>query len=176
MSRLSPDDTILGLLATETRHGYQLLELFRSGGVLETVWNLSTSQLYAILNRLKQKGLIIGEEVAAADAPTRTEYQLTEAGQERLHTWLYDDQPSPSPRRLRTEFLSRLHIAQHLGVALTPIIDSQRTACQQHQQVLISRRDKAESGVNWLALDLLIAEMDVILAWIDRCQTHLEAD
>src|SRR5690606_30841054 len=100
MSQLTPDETILGLLEAEARHGYQLLATFQDPSQLGHVWNLSTSQLYAVLKRLDQKGDIRGVEVTPPDAPTRTEYQLTEFGHNRLRAWLYDQQPSPSIRRV----------------------------------------------------------------------------
>ena len=56
MSQLTPDETLLGLLAAQTRHGYELQECFRDPAQLGEVWNLSTSQLYAVLKRLEQQG------------------------------------------------------------------------------------------------------------------------
>src|SRR5689334_11085276 len=105
MSQLTPDDVLLGLLAVSPQHGYQLLETFRDPNQLGEVWHLSTSQLYAVLKRLETQGLIVGREVASTDAPTRTEYSLTEAGQRRVREWL-DTEPYASVRRVRVDFLS----------------------------------------------------------------------
>ncbi|NJL53976.1 PadR family transcriptional regulator [bacterium] len=60
MTQLVPDEVILGLLAVEACHGYQLLDHFRSPAALGRVWNLSTSQLYAVLKRLDRLGYIAG--------------------------------------------------------------------------------------------------------------------
>jgi len=53
MATITPDETILGLLAVRERHGYDLLDCFRDPSQLGEVWNLSTSQLYAVLKRLE---------------------------------------------------------------------------------------------------------------------------
>ena len=98
MASLTPDDTLLGLLAANARHGYQLLDCFRDPAQLGEVWNLSTSQLYAVLKRLSAQGLITGDEIPSEDAPTRTEYRLTLAGSKRLESWLHEACPSPSRR------------------------------------------------------------------------------
>ncbi len=63
------------------QHGYQLLETFQNPSALGRVWKLSTSQLYAVLKRLHERGFIRGEEALSADAPPRTVYHITLSGQ-----------------------------------------------------------------------------------------------
>src|SRR5260221_12373495 len=101
MRSLTPDETILGLLAVRARHGYELLDCFRDPGQLGEVWRLSTSQLYAVLKRLEGQGLTEGHEVLVSDAPTRTEFRLTPTGQARLDAWLHELAPSASVNRVR---------------------------------------------------------------------------
>src|SRR5215813_13581174 len=103
MSSLTPDETILGLLAVRARHGYELLDCFRDPAQLGEVWRLSTSQLYAVLKRLQVLALTEGHEVTVPDAPTRTEFRLTPAGTARLEEWLHEQAPSPSINRVRVE-------------------------------------------------------------------------
>ena len=81
---LLPDETLLGLLAAHAQHGYQLIDCFRDPAQLGNVWSLGTSQIYAVLKRLETQGLIAGRAVESADAPTRVEYSLTEAGMQSL--------------------------------------------------------------------------------------------
>ena len=71
MNSLTPDETILGLLALRPRHGYELLDCFHDSSQLGEVWRLSTSQLYAVLKRLESQALTEGHEVLVPDAPTR---------------------------------------------------------------------------------------------------------
>ena len=116
MSIPTPDETLLGLLAATPQHGYQLLECFRDARQLGSVWNLSTSQVYAVLKRLERTGLITGLAAQSEDAPVRFIYRLTQAGQARLDSWLHESSPSASVRAVRVEFLSRLYIARLLDV------------------------------------------------------------
>jgi DNA-binding PadR family transcriptional regulator len=170
MSRLSPDNVILGLLAVEPGHGYQLLEHFRAPDRLGQIWHLSTSQLYAILKRLEKNGLIAGRCVESEDAPARTEYRLTDTGEQQFDAWLHVERPSASTRRIRTEFLSRLYLARLLDVPADPFIERQRASCRRHLKALVAGQKQAEPGVGLLALELVIAETEVILRWIDRCE------
>jgi DNA-binding PadR family transcriptional regulator len=170
MSQLTPDEVLLGLLAAQAGHGYQLLEHFRDPAKLGQVWDLSTSQLYAVLKRLEQQQQIAGQAVESSDAPTRTEYHLTEGGQARFEAWLHEKSPSSSVRRVRVEFLSRLYVARLLNIPTFSIVRSQKIACADAYQELLTQREKVGPGVGYLALELQIAQLGAILQWIDRCE------
>jgi len=177
MMTLTPDETLLGLLAAEARHGYQLIACFRDPAQLGNVWNLSTSQIYAVLKRLDAQGLISGQEIGSADAPMRVEYTLTDAGMRRLEAWLSDSEPSASVRCVRVEFLSRLYLARLLNLPTLEIVRHQKESCRQRRAALLIECDCAEPGVGRLALELEIAQIDAIFQWIDRCElTPLEED
>lgn len=170
MDSLTPDETVLGLLAAEARHGYQLIDCFRDPAQLGNVWSLSTSQIYAVLKRLDSQGLIVGRSLTSPDAPMRVEYALTPAGITRLETWLTEPEPSSSVRRVRVEFLSRLYIARLLDLPTRDIVRVQKETCQRRRDARIVDRDCNAPGVGRLALELEIAQLDAILDWIDRCE------
>lgn len=169
MKQPSPDNVILGLLADCPCHGYQLLEHFHDPDGLGRVWLMSTSQLYVVLKRLQQNGFITGHAVESSDAPTRTEYHLTEAGQDSLAIWLHDKQPSASMRSIRVEFLSRLSIANLLHVPTQPIISAQKNACQRQLALLKTQRNDTAPGTGLLALEFMITQLEGVLQWIDHC-------
>ncbi|MAS34054.1 MAG: hypothetical protein CL610_08605 [Anaerolineaceae bacterium] len=166
MKPLTPDETILGLLAIQARHGYELLECFRHSSQLGRVWNLSNSQIYAVLKRLEQNGFITGQQVISENAPPRIEYVLTKAGEAQLEQWLHIEHPSPSIRHIRVEFLSRLYIAQQLGISVNPIIERQQATCAEHYAHLRQEHQHAEPGINQMALELHIAQVEAVLTWI----------
>lgn len=170
MSSLPPDDTILGLLAVRARHGYEILDCFNDPGQLGEVWQISTSQVYAVLKRLEAQGLTCGYERTAADAPTRTEYRLTSTGELRLALWLNEPAPSSSIHRVRVEFLSRLYIARLLNVPTVPIVERQKAACQQQKTHTVNRLKHALPGIGRLTLELVISQLDAVLLWLDRCE------
>jgi DNA-binding PadR family transcriptional regulator len=170
MEHPSPDNVILGLLAIHPCHGYQLLDYFHDPQGLGRVWQMSTSQLYVVLKRLQQQGFITGHAVESPDAPTRTEYHLTEAGQDSLMIWLHERQPSASVRYIRVEFLSRLHLARMLGVSTLPIVSAQKAVCQLQLKLLYAQRETAAPGIGFWALEFMIAQLEAVLQWIDRCE------
>src|SRR5512140_1125498 len=147
MGSLTPDETLLGLLALRARHGYELLDCFSDPGQLGEVWRLSTSQLYAVLKRLETQGLTEEHDVSVPDAPMRKEYRLTEKGVARLLAWLDEPAPSASIHRVRVEFLSRLYIARLLNLPTTPIVERQKAVCQHKRAELAAQLAQAEPGV-----------------------------
>lgn len=170
MTTLTPDETILGLLAAHPRHGYHLLDTFHDSDQLGRVWNMSTSQIYAVIKRLERQGWISGQTVSSENAPPRTEYLLSEAGWAHLRAWLEEPNPSPSVRRVRVEFLSRLYVARLLEYPTAEIVARQRQRCEEerarHQR---ERQQDDPAGMGWLAAELVIAQLDAILTWMDRC-------
>ncbi|MDX2140965.1 MAG: PadR family transcriptional regulator [Chloroflexota bacterium] len=170
MRDIVPDETILGLLAHRARHGYELVDVFQAQSQLGRVWSMSTSQIYAVLKRLEQQHLIMGEQAQSETAPTRTVYRLTSEGERRLQAWLLAEQVSPSVRRIRVEFLSRLYIARLLSVDTVPIVAAQRRICELEMERLREKRRYAHGAVEQLALDFMIAQVEAILVWIARCE------
>jgi DNA-binding PadR family transcriptional regulator len=170
MTVLTPDTTLLGLLAFRPQHGYELLEYFKTADTLGEVWNLSTSQLYAVLKRLESGGLIEGTLRTSDHAPNRTEYTLTAAGKTALEAWLAEPNPSASIRRVRVEFLSRLFIARLLNYPTILMVARQKRACEQQRQELAVYLETLAPGVGRLAVELVIGQLAAVLDWIDRCE------
>lgn len=168
MTSLTPDETILGLIAIQACYGYELIETFRRSDELGDVWKMSTSQIYAVLKRLERQNLIMGHMVESETAPTRTEYYLTPSGERRLENWLHDSEPSASIRRVRVEFLSRLYIARQLNIPTIPIVKNQLATCKAERERLASQT--ISPGIGYLAHEFVLAQLDAVMLWIKRCE------
>lgn len=169
MSIPVPDETILGILAAEPQHGYQLLARFQSRADLGRVWTMSTSQLYAVLKRLESSGLIRGKEVESGGAPPRREYAVTAAGRRRLTGWLQETKLSSSIRQVRVQFISRLYVARLLGLSTGRMVERQRRACEVQREKLLAARAKS-AQMEGLVLDFILGQLDAVLDWLDRCE------
>jgi DNA-binding PadR family transcriptional regulator len=173
VSTPTPDETILGILAAKPQHGYQLLEHFNQRQSLGRVWSMSTSQVYAVLKRLENAGLVRGETVDVPDAPSRTIYTITPAGEARLEAWLYDPQPSPNIRRVRIEFLSKLYIAQLLELPVAEIIHYQREACSQHKKFIMEPSNNGNHVMDRMVTRFILGQLDAAIAWLDQCENQI---
>ena len=114
-----------------------------------------------VLKRLHEQGFITGEEAFSTDAPTRTIYHITPAGQAHMQAWLDERHPPPSVRRVRVECLSRLYVARLLEMSISDILQHQKTSCEYQYQQLIAQREPGEDNTGRLALELEIAQIVV---------------
>ncbi len=169
MSALTPDNVLLGLIAIAPKHGYQLLACFENTAQLGRVWKLSTSQIYNVLKRLENQSLITGNPLVSDNSPARIEYHLTPAGKNQLMVWLTDTCPSPSVRKIRVEFISRLYIAHELNYPTNDIITYQRQVCLQEHDRLQTELAKVPIGMDTLVLEFTIAQLQAILGWLNQC-------
>ena len=176
MSRPVPDAVILGLLKAQPSHGYDLLERFRSEEHLGHIWRLSTSQLYAVLKRLEEAGAIQGTEVEVSDAPARREYHIKAAGEQQLHQWLLEKQPSASLHRIRVIFLSRLYIAWLLDHPVNGIFQNQIAICKKQLKDFCTVQHRANSEIEHAALDLVINQLSAVIDWLETYQDAAKSD
>ncbi len=172
-SALSPEYALLGFLAQQPAHGYQLHQ--RLVTELGQVWHVSLSQTYNILKRIEAQGLIAGETQQQDKLPPRLKYHLTNAGRERLEKWLLTPTGS-SVRAIRVEFITRLYFAALLGP------DVPARLIQGQKDVTQSALDRLEASLaqlhgnqtfNYLGLDLRVRQLRAALDWLIEVEATL---
>jgi PadR family transcriptional regulator, regulatory protein AphA len=109
MDELNPTAyVILGMVRKEARSGYEIKSAVDH--TTRFFWAASYGQIYPELKRLAKAGLIAG-----SDSPTggrrRTVYEITDAGQEALRSWLREP---PATFEMREEGLLKLFFAEAL--------------------------------------------------------------
>ncbi|MBJ7598607.1 PadR family transcriptional regulator [Candidatus Nephthysia bennettiae] len=93
---------ILGLLAEEPLHGYQVKQRFEE--VLGGTWEVNIGSVYQTLQRLERDGLV--EMTGDRGDRGRQAYRVTDAGVSALEEWLED--PESRPQLLREEVYVKL--------------------------------------------------------------------
>jgi DNA-binding PadR family transcriptional regulator len=74
---------VLGLLAEQPMHGYDLLERARARSM--GFWTeLSRASVYQVLKRLERDGLVAGRAQEGREGPDRRVFRITKAGRTRL--------------------------------------------------------------------------------------------
>jgi len=74
---------VLGLLAEEPMHGYELLERYRSRSMRFWV-EIGKASVYQALARLERRGLVTGKDQAGTEGPDRRVFRITRSGRARL--------------------------------------------------------------------------------------------
>ena len=83
------DVVVLGMLAEEPLHGYELIERFRSRA-LGRWTEVARASVYQSLKRLEEDGLVAGKAVGGVGGPDRRVYRITRPGRDRLRTGLQE--------------------------------------------------------------------------------------
>jgi DNA-binding PadR family transcriptional regulator len=155
-------------------HGYALKR--QCERVLGHFWQLNFGEIYRVLDRLADDGLI--EQVLADAASTRKVYRITDKGRRSLDNFILSP-PTDAPRPLRTELAVKLLFA---GPERLPevhrLIDHQRNAYMRQLHLLSSQRRKLERApVDAFVTNLLVdgAELAVRaeLTWLDEVTQKL---
>lgn len=162
---------LLGLLAKEPHHGYDLKNALEKalGGNRE----VNFGQVYTTLARLERDGLV-SAAAQAEDGRGKKTYRITERGQAELGNWL--DQPVEKRRPLQDEFFARLLVRQMAGYG-----SHQESITRQRQVYLQQLRELtalAASGDQDDFMALLIEgamlHLQADLRWLDLCDERLE--
>src|ERR1700676_1675466 len=88
---------VMGLLAEEPLHGYEVKQRFEE--MLGGTWEVNIGQVYTTLQRLERDGLV--EPAGERRERGKHAYRLTAAGHVALDDWL--EHPETEPQLLREE-------------------------------------------------------------------------
>src|SRR5690554_3949724 len=176
---------LLGLLAREAQHGYELRRSFEqfTGGF----WELNHGQIYQSLERLAADGLVSFTVESAENAPERKVYEVTDRGRQSLERWL--ERSNARVRPLRDELFVRLAVmATRPPQQLLALISEYRHTYTEHMRelTLTKRRSGAEAlaaagadaqglEVEQMLLDAAIFHCEADLRWLDHCEAKLAA-
>ncbi len=139
---------ILGLLAEQPLHGYEVKNRFES--LLGGTWEVNIGQIYSTLQRLERDGLV----EAADDRGDRGKlpYHLTATGRRTLDDWL--SQPEAEPQQLREEIYVKMLLASRLanGNLDRLLVDQRRVYLQRLKDMAGLERRAREQGRDDLVL------------------------
>jgi len=105
---MSVRNAILGLLAQQPRHGYELRAAFEAliGG--DDIWNVKPAQIYTTLTRLEEAGLVHRDGVEQDGGPEKRIYSLTTSGRHELAEWFVT---GVAAEHTRDEFFVKLMVS-----------------------------------------------------------------
>jgi PadR family transcriptional regulator, regulatory protein AphA len=159
------EGVVLGLLAERNRSGYDLLK--RAEGSVAHMWSPAKSQLYAVLPRLVDAGLVRRRTVRQNGRPDKQIYRLTTAGRDAVRRWLETSTPKSWDELLLKVFFARLCSRPALLRQLEDYAERTRALLAGYEAIRPTTRYGA------LTLEYGLEEMPVRLAWLDRARREL---
>lgn len=160
---------LLGLLANEPRHGYDLKrsydERFGHGR------SLAYGQVYATLARLLKNGLV-DVEAGPGDGPDRKQYAITDAGVADVERWLR--QPERPEAFLQSTLHSKVVLALLVGLDAHHVLDVQRSEHLREMRTLTERKRTGDLA-DQLVCDYALFHLEADLRWLELTAARLEA-
>lgn len=168
-------NAILGLLAQQPRHGYELHAAFEAlvGG--EEIWQVNPAQIYTTLARLEESGLVAHDGVKQNGGPDKRVYSLTPSGYRELTQWF---ETGLAPEHQRDEFFVKLMLSLHNEqIDSYAVIRAQRNRLFQDLHVLTTRRNSIDARrqlAQLFLLDKSIMHLEADLRWLDLIEARLD--
>lgn len=168
---------LLGLLA-EPHSGYDLKKQFDQS--LRNFWRAELSQIYPLLQRMENDGLLSSRDAESDIGPTRRVYRRTARGRRELHEWL---NAGPVVGVERIEYLAQTYFLDQLDApeAAVAFMESLRDYAEERLRHLEGveagwRADDPrypdalpnEDFYPQLTLDLGLQRMRATLEWCER--------
>ncbi len=154
---------VLGALEKGPAHGYDLYHYLSEN--LGAIRTLGLSQVYALLSRLEQEGLITHQRRAQENRPDRKIYTLSSAGMKVFQDWVH--RPVPHVRDLRLEFLCKLHFARTLGRGSERrLIKAQMALLEEKCRRMYSKAKSMEAFMEIQALRFRLSQTEAALTWL----------
>ena len=171
---LSLEYILLGFLDQEPVHGYDLFKKISTFDALSLVWHIKQSQLYALLDRLEEDGLITSTIIPGESRPNRKQFHITDLGRQTFYAWR--SSPVQHSRDIRIEFLAKIHFALKAAPeTVLDLIDEQKAVCFEWEtQFQNDLQNTLEDQVyEHIVYDYRLHQVQGTLAWLESTRKRI---
>ncbi|WP_367124240.1 PadR family transcriptional regulator [Streptomyces phytohabitans] len=166
---MSISHTLLGLLESGPRHGYDLKRAFDERFGHDRP--LHYGQVYSTMSRLLKHGLIEVDGVEAGGGPERKRYAITDAGVTDVAEWLArPEKPEPY---LQSVLYTKVVLALLTERDAAELLDTQRA---EHLRLMrdLTRRKKDGDLADQLICDHALFHLEADLRWLELTAARLD--
>ncbi|MFD5392977.1 PadR family transcriptional regulator [Streptomyces sp. NPDC127097] len=166
---MSIGHTLLGLLESGPRHGYDLKRTFDEHFGQDRP--LHYGQVYSTMSRLLKNGLVEVDAVEAGAGPERKRYAITDAGVTDVAQWLArPEKPEPY---LQSTLYTKVVLALLTGRNAVELLDSQRA---EHLRLMRGLTERKRSGdlADQLICDHALFHLEADLRWLELTAARLD--
>ncbi|AOP50025.1 PadR family transcriptional regulator [Streptomyces lydicus] len=166
---MSIGHTLLGLLESGPRHGYDLKRAFDEHFGHDRP--LHYGQVYSTMSRLLKNGLVEVDAVEAGAGPERKRYAITDAGVTDVAQWLARaEKPEPY---LQSTLYTKVVLALMTGRDAAELLDTQRT---EHLRLMRGLTERKRTGdlADQLICDHALFHLEADLRWLELTAARLD--
>jgi DNA-binding PadR family transcriptional regulator len=166
---MSIGHTLLGLLESGPRHGYDLKRAFDDRFGHDRP--LHYGQVYSTMARLLKHGLVEIDGIEAGGGPERKRYAITEAGITDVEKWL--GQPEKPEPYLQNTLYTKVVLALLTGRSAAGLLDTQRS---EHLRLMRELTERKRHGdfADQLICDHALFHLEADLRWLELTAARLD--
>ncbi|WP_030623141.1 PadR family transcriptional regulator [Streptomyces sclerotialus] len=166
---MSIGHTLLGLLESGPRHGYDLKRAFDEHFGQDRP--LHYGQVYSTMSRLLKNGLVEVDGIEAGAGPERKRYAITDDGVTDVAQWLHrPEKPEPY---LQSTLYTKVVLALLTGRDAAELLDTQRTEHLRLMRGLTERKRKGDLA-DQLICDHALFHLEADLRWLELTAARLD--
>lgn len=166
---MSIGQTLLGLLESGPRHGYDLKRAYDERFGRERP--LHYGQVYATLSRLLKQGLVEVDAVEPGAGPERKRYAVTAAGVTDVERWLA--RPEKPEAYLQSVLYTKVVLALLTGRSATEVLDVQQAEHLRMMRELTRRKADGDLADN-LICDYALFHLEADLRWLELTAARID--
>lgn len=165
---MSIGHTLLGLLESGPRHGYDLKRAFDERFGQDRP--LHYGQVYSTMSRLLRNGLVEIDAIEPGEGPERKRYAITEAGVTDVARWLSTPE-KPEPY-LQSTLYTKVVLALLTRRDATALLDVQRA---EHLRLMRELTERKRNGdlADQLICDHALFHLEADLRWLELTAARL---
>jgi DNA-binding PadR family transcriptional regulator len=166
---MSIGHTLLGLLESGPRHGYDLKRAFDERFGHDRP--LHYGQVYSTMARLLKNGLVEVDGIEPGGGPERKRYAITESGITDVERWLAEPE-KPEPY-LQSTLYTKVVLALLTGRSAEDLLDAQRS---EHLRLMreLTRRKQSGDLADQLICDHALFHLEADLRWLELTAARLD--
>ncbi|MFI7097818.1 PadR family transcriptional regulator [Streptomyces sp. NPDC050161] len=166
---MSIGHTLLGLLESGPRHGYDLKRAFDEHFGHDRP--LHYGQVYSTMSRLLKNGLVEVDSVEAGAGPERKRYAITDAGVTDVAQWL--GRPEKPEPYLQSTLYTKVVLALMTERDAAELLDTQRAEHLRLMRGLTERKRKGDLA-DQLICDHALFHLEADLRWLELTAARLD--
>ncbi|PRX45494.1 PadR family transcriptional regulator [Prauserella shujinwangii] len=166
---MSVGHTLLGLLESGPRHGYDLKRDYDAKFGHDRP--LHYGQVYSTLARLLRNGLVSERGTEAGGGPERKSYAITDAGVSDVEQWLAT--PEKPEIYLQNTLYTKVVLALLSGRSAQQVLDTQRSAHLAAMRTLTARKAGGDLA-DVLICDHALFHLEADLRWLELTAARID--
>jgi len=165
--KLSAENTLLGILMTGPQYGYDLHRYISLH--MSQFWDLSMSQVYALLKRMERDHMVVSQEEWQKNRPSKMVFTVTPKGKDMFLDWVWT--PVEHVRDMRIEFMAKLFFIRKLGLQEFPgFLDRQIAVLEEKLQGIEHSKNQSTDEFEKLLYSFKASQTTAVLGWLRQCK------